>query len=220
MLTTNTISVRCKHLWCRGKDPTGPIGAQIGDLINAEFLAPVHGWAFEQGKYEDHHHPHYDYLQFYAPQLFCVYVHCVQSERNGLTWYAFSTLQEKEMFLLLITVDGVGPKSALDILARTKGATIQELIDAGDRESFKKLPKVGPKTGDKLITVLFKKAPPQPMLVAKKTILNEGIVSGLMSLGYHKKEAAPVVLALQEELGPDVEESVLLRKAIQKLSKK
>jgi holliday junction DNA helicase RuvA len=163
---------------------TGPIQARPKGLgIIYEFIAPVGSWDWNE-----------------QPEFFrlndCVdlHLHCEQSQTNGQTWYAFRTRPEKQMALLMATVDKVGVKTAVKILAATSYLDVQKLIDAGDRESFKKLPGIGPKTGEKLIAVLFVDRPIQPESVkAKQILVDEDAVKGLRRLGYQIERAREAV---------------------------
>lgn len=94
--------------------------------------------------------------------------------------YGFKTLEERDMFLKLISVKGLGPKVGMTILA---SSTLEGLIDAIDRENIlylKKFPKVGEKLARQIILDLKGK------LVKKdnEVEINNELIEALTTLGY------------------------------------
>lgn len=94
--------------------------------------------------------------------------------------YGFKTLEERDMFLKLLNVKGLGPKVGMTILA---SSTIEGLIDAIDRENIlylQKFPKVGQKLARQIILDLKGK------LVKKDTNeeVNNELIEALTTLGY------------------------------------
>ncbi|MGZ3727534.1 MAG: Holliday junction branch migration protein RuvA, partial [Pseudobdellovibrio sp.] len=65
--------------------------------------------------------------------------------------FGFLTKPEKEFFMQLLKVNGVGPKSALSVLSGAPVAQIQEWIEASDAKALSSLPKVGKKTAEQII---------------------------------------------------------------------
>ena len=103
--------------------------------------------------------------------------------------YGFKDKEERELFLKLLNVKGLGPKVALPIL--TTGS-VSGVIDAIDRENIlylQKFPKVGEKLARQIILDLKGK------LVSKKenVIVNEELCSVLESLGYKKPDIKKII---------------------------
>jgi Holliday junction DNA helicase RuvA len=73
---------------------------------------------------------------------------------DGAALYGFLTRPEKDLFLMLIKVDSVGPKSALNILSAAEWAEIVRLIEDGDTLALSKLPKISKKTAEHLVVKL------------------------------------------------------------------
>lgn len=125
-----------------------------------------------------------------------IYQH-VREEENTL--FGFSLKDEKELFLKLISVKGVGPKTALPILAT---GSISGIIDAIERENIlylKKFPKIGDKVAGQIILDLkgkFKNFNPE--LVGES--YTEELQETLKSLGYKDKEIKKVVVKVDKEL--------------------
>lgn len=124
----------------------------------------------------------------------------IREDENSL--YGFKTLEERELFLRLIGVKGLGPKVALPILAT---GTVSGVIDAIDRENLlylKKFPKVGEKLAKQIILDLKGK------LVSKTSEpdINEELVSVLMSLGYKNNDIKRIIKDVDSSLS--IEEQV------------
>ena len=107
-----------------------------------------------------------------------IYQH-IKEDENSL--YGFKTLEEKDLFLKLISVKGIGPKMALPILAT---GSINGIVDAIERENIlylKKFPKIGDKVARQIILDLKGK------LVSGKVenvVVNDELNEALKALGY------------------------------------
>jgi Holliday junction DNA helicase RuvA len=73
---------------------------------------------------------------------------------DGVALFGFNRIEEKSLFLSLIKVDSVGPKSALNILSAAPWDEIVHLIEDGDVTSLSKLPKISKKTAEHLVVKL------------------------------------------------------------------
>lgn len=103
--------------------------------------------------------------------------------------YGFKQNEERELFLKLLNVKGLGPKVALPILAT---GSVSGVIDAIDRENIlylQKFPKVGEKLARQIILDLKGK------LVAKteNKVVNEELTEVLISLGYKKPDINKII---------------------------
>jgi holliday junction DNA helicase RuvA len=112
---------------------------------------------------------------------------------DSMQLYGFATLEERELFLMLIGVQGVGPKVALAVLS---GGTPRELLNAiasGDSARFQAVPGIGKRTADRIIVELRDKvagSQPDEIVVTRmsddpRTVAREG----LLGLGYAPPEA-------------------------------
>ncbi|HEY2602563.1 MAG TPA: Holliday junction branch migration protein RuvA [Thermoleophilaceae bacterium] len=113
---------------------------------------------------------------------------------DGMYLYGFASEEERELFLLLIGVQGVGPKVALAVLS---GGTTRELlraIGAGDSARFQAVPGIGKRTADRIIVELREK------VVGDSGVLDEIVITktddprtlarqGLVGLGFSAQEA-------------------------------
>ena len=134
--------------------------------------------------------------------------------------YGFFTLAELELFKNLVSVSGVGPKSALGVLNTASVAEIIGAIVAGDPALLRTVTGIGPKTAERLVVELKSKM---------KTLAKDGdasvttdprdldIFEALLSLGYGRKEIAEALKNLSEENNTD---SLRIRAALKILSKR
>lgn len=147
-----------------------------------------------------------------------VYVHqYVREDANDL--YGFLTEDEKDLFLKLISVSGIGPKSALSILATGTVKEVVNAIETRNDKYLKKFPGIGAKASQQIILDLAGK------LNFVQDLNSQGIGSyqsklqdvedALIALGYTKKDAAKVV----EKLDPSLDEGQLVKEALKKLVK-
>ncbi|MDD4718744.1 MAG: Holliday junction branch migration protein RuvA [Bacilli bacterium] len=122
-----------------------------------------------------------------------------QVREDELNLYGFKTIEEKEIFLKLISVKGIGCKMALPMLAT---GTPEGLIDAIERENvlyLKKFPKIGDKIARQIILDLKGK------LVSKddssiKSINNEELVDALKSLGYKSNNINKILPKINHDI--------------------
>lgn len=123
-----------------------------------------------------------------------LYQHIKEDEN---TLYGFKTLEEKELFLKLIDVKGLGPKMALTMLA---SASTTGVIDAINRENIlylKKIPKIGEKLARQIILDLKGKVHTDKEVVEEDS--NNELIEALKALGYKEKDIKHVVLKVDKE---------------------
>ena len=73
---------------------------------------------------------------------------------DQLDLYGFATKSEKELFLTLLSVNGIGPKGALSILSGADTSQLVQAIIEGDKALLTKLPGVGKKTAERMVLEL------------------------------------------------------------------
>ncbi|MCK4739672.1 MAG: Holliday junction branch migration protein RuvA [Deltaproteobacteria bacterium] len=106
--------------------------------------------------------------------------------------FGFAALPEKELFLLLLTVTGVGPKLARNILSGASVEKLKRSILSGDASTFKGLPGIGKKTAERLMLELKDKVflikaqggDTQDSEVMSQVPVLTDVVSALKNLGY------------------------------------
>ena len=139
-----------------------------------------------------------------------IYQH-VREEENTL--YGFKNLEEKDMFLRLIQVKGLGPKMALPLLAGGDINTLWNAIESEDVFYLKKFPKIGDKVARQIILDLRGKISKSNQLVDEKSF-NE-LVEVLKGLGY--KQTDINVILKHVDVNMTIEEQV--KESLKLLSK-
>jgi len=136
--------------------------------------------------------------------------------------YGFSSFQEREFFLLLIGVPGIGPRVALRILS---GSTVEQLYSAISEEDatfFTKIPGVGKKTGERLIVELKQRIEKmRPVISEEVAKIDRDIfinaVEALTVLGYRRSEAISAVKKILKQIGEKVSLEEVIKEALKKI---
>jgi Holliday junction DNA helicase RuvA len=138
-----------------------------------------------------------------------LHTHLVMRD-DGIHLYGFASEDERALFLLLIGVQGVGPKVALAVLS---GGTTRELlraIGAGDSARFQAVPGIGKRTAERIIVELREKVagdggPPDEIVITKTDDPRTLARQGLVGLGFSVQEADEL---LAEAAGDTPEELI------------
>lgn len=131
------------------------------------------------------------YADLIIGQDFEFYVH-QQVREDALNLYGFRGLEELELFELLLSISGIGPKSALGIMSIATAADIKESIVRGDPALLTKVSGIGRKTAERVVLELREKI---GKLSFKDDKLNKGglgsgdEIDALMALGYSLSQA-------------------------------
>lgn len=133
-----------------------------------------------------------------------VSVYCYQAVReDAITLYGFHNVEEKQLFLKLISVSGIGPKSALAILANQDSAGLIQAIENDDVAYLTKFPGVGKKTAGQLVLDLKGKladiTPSQGTATVSEYHVLEDTKEALLGLGYSNKEIQKIWPSLEKE---------------------
>jgi Holliday junction DNA helicase RuvA len=144
--------------------------------------------------------------------------HQVREDASDL--YGFKSLEDLELFELLLTVSGVGPKSALGVLTIASTADIKEAIIRGDANLLTKVSGIGKKTAERLVLELknkiFRVSGATPSL--SPALAGSGDeIDALMSLGYSLSEARAALNLVEPELKDSGER---VKAALKKMARK
>lgn len=148
-----------------------------------------------------------------------------QVREDAITLYGFADPAERDWFRLLLTVQGVGAKVALNLLSALSPSDLVRAIAAGDRASLTRAAGVGPKLAIRLLSELREKAGAMPtgsgaVFVAPPLAGPEAdALSALANLGYRRAEAQPAIARVLERLGDAAPIGQLIRESLQELSK-
>ena len=143
-----------------------------------------------------------------------LFTHLVVRE-DSLTLYGFESQADRELYTILLGVDGVGPKVALSVLSTLTVDSIQRAIFADESEILSRVPGVGKKTAQKMAIHLKDKLKPTDALagVAAMADYDSEVLAALTALGYSVVEAQSAIQSLPKDAPKDVEER--LRVALQ-----
>jgi Holliday junction DNA helicase RuvA len=146
-----------------------------------------------------------------------VYTHVTD---NSISLYGFSSEAEKETFLKLISISGIGPKIALNILSGIEVSDLEEAIRSSDIARISQVPGIGKKTAMRIALEL------QEKLLEKEKVLRAGmsqdredLLSALINMGFKRKEVEKIVDTTIRELKEEAEFETLLRESLRQLAR-
>jgi Holliday junction DNA helicase RuvA len=140
-----------------------------------------------------------------------LYTHLVVRE-DALTLYGFESQPDRELFNILLGVDGVGPKVALSVLSSMTLDAIQRAVFAEEADVLSRVPGVGKKTAQKMALHLKDKLKPTDALarVAAMSDVDGEVLAALTALGYSVVEAQAAIQSLGKDAPQDTEERLRL----------
>lgn len=182
------------------------------------------------------HSPSYGaYLPGKLVELF-VYTHVREDQ---LDLYGFTDRLEKDLFMTLLSVNGIGPKGAMSILSAAEPETLVGAILNGDKDSLTKIPGIGKKTAERVVLELGdtvrKKfdsgayggsaarsgtgatAKPVQLSLKPENALVRDAKDALIGLGYREQDTLSVLNQIMKEHAPKRVED-LIRTALQQLN--
>ena len=150
----------------------------------------------------------------------------LQVKEDGVALFGFLSEEELQIFKLLITVSGIGPKGALAVLSVMDADGLRFAIISGDAKAIAKAPGVGAKTAERVIIDLKDKVSIEDTFMQKESpayetsgqgagdVLKEA-AEALTALGYPASDALKAVKQVENAENMEVEE--LLKQALKKL---
>ena len=137
---------------------------------------------------------------------------------TALDLYGFSNAEELETFELLITISGIGPKTAAGILNVVSISTIRSAIASNDPSYLTKVSGIGKKNAEKIVRELSDKIGILESDVPTESMRHESdVLEALKSLGYAEREAREVLKKIPADAGSAGER---VKKALKILSNK
>jgi len=140
-----------------------------------------------------------------------LFTHLVVRE-DALTMYGFDSQADRELFNILLGVDGVGPKVALSVLSSMTLDAVQRAVFADEGDLLSRVPGVGKKTAQKMALHLKDKLKPTDALarVAAMSDTDGEVLAALTALGYSVVEAQAAIQSLSKDAPDDTEERLRL----------
>jgi Holliday junction DNA helicase RuvA len=170
----------------------------------------------------------YDLGETNSPVRLNVYTHV---REDALQLFGFRTLRERELFTLLISVSGIGPKSAVAMLSGMSADEIVMAIRTNNYARLTSIPGVGRKTAERLVIELRDKmaALSSPALeqelaagagvaAQSEDALREDTLAALLQLGFPKPAAEKAITSAIQD-GGELSVETLLRRSLRQLSK-
>ena len=152
----------------------------------------------------------------------------LQVKEDGVTLFGFASPKEKELFLKLISVSGVGPKMGIGILAAMSADDFAQAVATADVKRLSAVKGLGKKTAEKIVLELHGKISAAEVMsaggslaietasaptAAKLSALEEVAVSALLGLGFTSSESTQAVKKARDMGANTVEEIIM--KALQ-----
>ena len=123
---------------------------------------------------------------------------------NSQLLFGFSNLVEKELFMMLISVSGIGPKTGIALLSAVTADEFKRRLVLGEVSMLTALPGIGPKTARRIIVELkdkFVKLSTNDLPIEDEKVspmINDSY-DALLALGYHINDIKKVVLKITEK---------------------
>lgn len=152
----------------------------------------------------------------------------LQIKEDGATLFGFASPKEKELFLKLISVSGVGPKMGIAVLSALSGEDFAYAVATADVKRLSAVKGLGKKTAEKIILELHGKISAAEIMTAngdglasplsgganeKLSAMDEEAVEALIGLGFKRSESVAAVKKAHEAGARTVEETIM--KALQ-----
>lgn len=164
-------------------------GTVVGSTKQSLIIATVSGVGYEVIL------PGHALIRFSVGDTLSLFTYQKISEQSH-ELFGFQSMAEREFFMLLMTVSGIGPKSAMNIMSLGQIDDIRNAIARGDSQYLTTIQGMGKKTAERLVVELKHKIGGEAKN-SKGVPMGEGVledvVEGLMAMGYGKDEARGMV---------------------------
>ena len=149
-----------------------------------------------------------------------------QVREDQLALYGFASVEELELFEMLIQVDGVGPKVGLNILSAASLEVLKRAIMSEDATPIRRASGVGPRTAAKVIielkprldAVAALEAVPRAAAIAGDGTVPKAVEAALRTLGYSSQEARTGIESVDWKASPSTQDA--LATALKSLGRK
>lgn len=142
----------------------------------------------------------------------------LQVKEDGISLYGFSSLQEKEMFLKLISVSGVGPKMGIAVLSGLDANAVAVAIATANIKALSAVKGLGKKTAERIILELREKVSAQTVSVDTPVLTpvlpveegDEDAITALITLGFKREESQKAVQKAKQQGAKTIEDIIML----------
>ena len=137
-------------------------------------------------------------------------------KEDAFDLYGFEKYQELDFFKKLISVSGVGPKSALNVLALAEVDDLKKAISSGQSELLQQVSGIGKKSAERIVVELKEKFINDLSSSLESVQGNQQVIEALMSLGYKANEA----MSLARDLPTEGDLASKIKEALKKVNNK
>jgi len=166
-------------------------------------------------------------LRYNAQQL-CEFFVYYQQREDAVQLFGLESWAERDFFMTLLNVSGIGPKGALAIIGQSSLNGLYQAIAAENVAFLTKVPGIGKKTAQRLVLELKDKLPASALEefaaagieipeLAATPLQRDDITEVLLNLGYHESEVRKIYPELKKLQGQD--EQTIIKKALQMLAR-
>ncbi|ROL61106.1 Holliday junction branch migration protein RuvA [Bacteroidetes/Chlorobi group bacterium ChocPot_Mid] len=125
---------------------------------------------------------------------------------DAIVLYGFWSKAERELFKTLISISGIGPKSAIGILSSATVEELQHIVIQGNLNALQKLPGIGKKTAERLLLELKDKIDrigdfDSSSVGFEQNLMKQEALSALLTLGYSRVVAEKSIKKALDEIG-------------------
>ena len=134
---------------------------------------------------------------------------------DALSLYGFADAEERELFIQLLSVSGIGPKVALTIVSGSTPAELRRAIAREDTARFQAIPGIGKKTAQRVVLELKEKLAGSELVGYGEAGADKHLVAreALVELGYSLVEAEQALSRIDPDLPPEERVRLALRAA-------
>ena len=126
--------------------------------------------------------------RFHEGETITLHTHLAVRE-NALDLYGFLTIEELEMFTLLIDLPKIGPKSAMLIMSQADVSLLRKAALSGDAMYLSKISGIGKKSAEKIVMGLRDKFGAEDIMQGDYSETDHDVIDALITLGYSQKES-------------------------------
>lgn len=148
-------------------------------------------------------------------------------KQDAINLFGFYTMQERDLFQLMISASGIGPKIAMNILSGITAKELLQAISIGDVGKLISIPGVGRKMAERLILELKEKVIKKMTLEQlpalddrhrASEVIKEDVLSALVNLGYKNNTARDALDKIMQVANEDLTLDQLLKKTLKLLA--
>lgn len=155
-------------------------------------------------------------FRFNVGSVITLYTRLIVRE-DDVSLVGFATSEERDFFLRLLSVKGIGPKSALAVLAGGNVQAIKDCIARGDSHALQAFPGIGPKAANQIVLDLAKNVDVKTLTLAEKeSPAGAQVREALQAMGYRTPEIKRVMPLVEEKRDQPLDQ--LVRLALKELS--